>query len=512
MAFSFGAPAAPKPAGSTFSFGAPAASTSTSTPSLFGSTPAPTSSAPSLFGSTPAQPASGGLFGNTSTAAPSGGLFGSTSAPPAQGASLFGGGAPKPATTSLFGTSQPASTPSLFGAPQPQTSQPATSLFGQQPQSQPQLGGSLFGQQPQQQQQQQQPAVTSAPLFGQSQSAATASLFGSKPASTQPQTTSVSLFGNNFNQSSTSQPPNQFGASTQNPSQQQQQQNLSQSSIRKLGESSLPPNPNEPSIESRLESIKSSYDPQNPKCRFQTYFYNEPGVGQSVKSYARPPNGTDEKAWSKAVKENPDPDHLVPAIAIGFTALQKRIDSQQRQNTAHQSLLTEIHSHVSTLESTHSLTTSLRTLRAQQTSLSLLSRLTSLISKVSSLSPNRNSSLKKEEESLRILLEGMKGEVERLGKKSNELWTGVGMMKARKKEMEQLEWAVADEQGFNQIIEVLTSQQKGLNHLTKTLSNMTTDVDVMNEAFGLPRRHKSVASLVESGGGDLNSSRATGRR
>lgn len=48
----------------------------------------------------------------------------------------------------------------------------------------------------------------------------------------------------------------------------------------------------------------------------------------------------------------------------------------------------------------------------------------------------------------------MKGEVERLGKKSNELWTGVGMMKARKKEMEQLEWAVADEQGFNQIIEV----------------------------------------------------------
>ncbi|GAA5971838.1 hypothetical protein JCM3765_006611 [Sporobolomyces pararoseus] len=545
MAFSFGAPAAPKPAASTFSFGAPAASTSTSTPSLFGSTPAaPTTSAPSLFGSTPATSAPGGggttsLFGGgTSTAAPSGGLFGST--PAASGGSLFGGAQQqKPATTSLFGgggggTSQPGTTPSLFGTSQPTSTpslfgtsqaQPTTSLFGQpqQQQQQQQTGSSLFGggQQPQQ-----QPAVTSAPLFGQSQSAATASLFGSKPASTQPTTTSLSLFGNNNNNNASG---NQFQQSQSQQQQQQQQQSqpLNQS-IRKLGEPPLP-NPLEPTIESRIESIKSAYDPQHSKCRFQTYFYNEPAVGQNVQNYARPPNGTDDKAWNKAIKENPDPDHLVPAIAIGFSSLQKRIESQQRQTQSHQSLLSEIHSHLSQLSSTHSLTTSLRVLRAQQTSLHLLSRLTLLISKSSSLSPSRNQSLKKDEENLRILLESFKNQVEFLKTKSQELWTGVGMMRSRKKEMDQLMgvggsggqggqggggggWAVVDEQGFNQILEVLTSQQRGLDHLTKTLEQMSIDVDVMNEAFGLQKLHKNGSVGVGGGGstttngGDLSGS------
>ncbi|GAA5914894.1 uncharacterized protein JCM6883_002958 [Sporobolomyces salmoneus] len=453
MAFSFGAPSAPKPAASTFSFGAP----STSTPSLFGSTPAPaTTSAPSLFGSTPA------------SAAPTTSLFGGLSQP-ATTPSLFGGGA---STT----TSQPNPTPSLFGGAGTQS----TSLFGNpqpQQQQQQQQGTSLFGQpQPQQTQTQPQPAVTSAPLFGQSQSAATSSLFGSKPS----QSAAPSLFGSSttpFSQSqSQSQPPA-----------------LTQSTIRKLGDP-LPLNPSEPSIESRIESIKAAYDPNNPKCRFQTYFYNEVPQGQSAKGYGRPPNGTDERAWLKAVKENPDPDHLVPAIAIGFPSLQKRIDSQSTLNNTHQLLLSQIHSHVSSLSSTHSLTTSLRLLRAQQTSLSLLARLTSLVAKSSGLSSGRNQSLRREEEELRILLEGMKGEVERVRNRGNELWTGLGAVRRGRKEGERVEWAVADEQGFNQIIEVLSDQQRGLDHLTKTLEMMSGDVDTMNQAFGLPTLSKAISS------------------
>ncbi|GAA6014417.1 hypothetical protein JCM11491_007046 [Sporobolomyces phaffii] len=517
MAFSFGAPAAPKPAASTFSFGAPAASSSTSTPSLFGSAPAPASSAPSLFGSTPAPATSTpgtSLFGATSTAAPAGGLFGSTPAAAGGGPSLFGGAAKPATTTSLFGgaTSQPASTPSLFGTSQPsstpslfggaQSQAPATtSLFGQ-----PQQPGtsSLFGQPQQQQQQQQpqQPAVTSAPLFGQSQSAATASLFGSKPASSiaQPTTTSLSLFG-----SSTTAAPSssQFGLSQPQPAPGPGgSSGLSQSvaAVRKLGDPA-PENPNEPSIEQRIESIKASYDPQHPKCRFQTYFYNEPAAGQSVSQYARPPNGTDDKAWSKAVKENPDPDHLVPAIAIGFAALEKRIESQSRATAQHQQLLESVHSHLAELASTHSLTTSLRTLRAQHASLALLARVTHLVARASALSPARNASLKRDEEDLRIALEGIAREVERVRNKSHELWTGVGQMRSRKKELDGLEWHVADEQGFNQILEVLTSQQRGLDHLTKTLEAMTGDTDVINEAFGRPLVNRRTAAEAAAAGG-----------
>ncbi|GAA5944128.1 FG-nucleoporin NUP57 [Sporobolomyces koalae] len=455
MAFSFGAPAAPKPAASTFSFGAPAAP-STSTPSLFGATSAATST-PSLFGSTPA-PAAPSLFGNTqstatSTPAPTGGLFGSSATPAA--------------STSLFGAPKPAATPSLFGQPPASSTPTSTSLFGQ-----PSGSTSLFGQsQPAQQAPAPAPAVTSAPLFGQSQTAATNSLFGAKPAAA-PAT--LSLFGST---TTTAAPTSSFL--------QQSQLQQSTATVRKLGEPPLP-NPLEKSIESRIEAIKNSYDPTHPQCRFQTYFYNEPAMGQNVKSYARPPNGTDDKAWTKAVRENPDPDHLVPAIAIGFSAVQKRIEHQQRQTLTHQQLLTEIQSHVSELASKHALETSLRTLRAQQTSISLLSRLTAVVAQSSALSPGRNASLKPEEERLRIELERLQLGVEAVRNRGNELWTRVGTLRSRKLEHQAYEWAVADEHGFNQILDILNDQQRGLDHLTKTLNGMSRDVDTMNEAFGLP--------------------------
>ncbi|KAE8271022.1 hypothetical protein A4X09_0g1321 [Tilletia walkeri] len=159
MAFTFGAPAASTatstaaPAAAAFSFGAkPAATPSTGGTGLFGQ---PTSSQPaststtttgSLFGAgstastAPAQPASSGfsLFGAkpATTSAPAGtlgtSLFGSTQpasapAPAATTGGLFGGGA----STSTSAAAQPAST-SLFGQPQQQQQQQQTAQQQQQ--------------------------------------------------------------------------------------------------------------------------------------------------------------------------------------------------------------------------------------------------------------------------------------------------------------------------------------------------------------------------------------------
>ena len=134
---------------SSFSFGQPSTSTATSTPSLFGSTPAPASN--SLFGGGGSGTA--GNPGTPTTAPASGGLFGGGG-----GGGLFGGGQStagqtqsKPAFS--FGTSAPTTTPSLFGGAS-NAAQPATGgggLFGSTSNTQ---GGGLFGQ-PQQQQQQQ---------------------------------------------------------------------------------------------------------------------------------------------------------------------------------------------------------------------------------------------------------------------------------------------------------------------------------------------------------------------
>ena len=35
-------------------------------------------------------------------------------------------------------------------------------------------------------------------------------------------------------------------------------------------------------------------------------------------------------------------------------------------------------------------------------------------------------------------------------------------------------------------LQILGSQQRGLDHLTKVLNGMKVDTDTMNEAFGLP--------------------------
>ncbi|BGP24144.1 nucleoporin Nup44 [Rhodotorula toruloides] len=492
--FSFGS-TAPKPATSapTFSFGTPATSAA----------PAP-GATPSLFGSATAAPATGGLFGSVpATSSAGGGLFGSTttSQAPATGGGLFGSATPAtgsaaPSAGGLFGSTNAGTTGGLFGA-KPPTTGTTGGLFGSTTQQQPATGGGLFGstaapatgglfgsmqqqpQQQQQQQQQQQPQQQAPSLFGQSQSAASASLFGPKPAA------SSSFFGSAnplLGTSTTAQPT------------------APSAPIPKLGDP-LPSKPNEPSIESRLSALKDAWDPSSPKCRFQTYFYNEVPAGQSVGMYSRPVEGARRDEWDRAVRENPEPEKLIPALALGFPSLQTRLNLQQHLNGQHQALLHEIHTHLDSLSSSHSLTTSLRTLRARQNAVALAARLNGLVAKASALSPARNAGIRREEDELRVELEGqVKGEVEHVKARMGELWAGVGAVKARKGtahgaggDEDGAGWAVADEEGLRKILEILGSQQSGLDHLTRTLQSMARDVDVMNEAFGLQRTKVAVA-------------------
>ena len=361
-------------------------------------------------------------------------LFGASTAPAASAAPAT--------TTSLFGAA-PATAPStgLFGA---STAPSSGGLFGSTATAQPSgLFGAGVGQQQQQQQQQ-----TAPQLFGQSQSAATAS-----------------LFGNSFAPSSAPQPTNA-------------------PPIPKLGDP-LPPSANEPSIESRLVAIKEAWDPASQtKCRFQTYFYNELPAGQSAAMYSRPVEGARRDEWDRATRENPDPERcalvslwkfastltkasrprrLIPALALGFPAVQHRLELQQRLNLQHQTLLDQIHAPLDSLSSPHSLTTSLRTLRARQNAVALQARVTRLVAKAGAgLGPMKNASVRRDEDELRVRLEGMKAEVEALKARTGELWAGVGAVKAKRAHgsgedsdvAAAASWAVADEDGLRQILEV----------------------------------------------------------
>lgn len=63
--------------------------------------------------------------------------------------------------------------------------------------------------------------------------------------------------------------------------------------------------------------------------------------------------------------------------------------------------------------------------------------------------------MRKEEEELRVAIEGMAREAEEARSRGNELWSGVGALKARKaNEGGEREWAVVDEDGLRQVLEV----------------------------------------------------------
>ncbi|GFZ47778.1 hypothetical protein JCM24511_05525 [Saitozyma sp. JCM 24511] len=519
---------------SSFTFGAtPAASTSTggggglfgsfSTPNpqqqqpaagggLFGAQPnqpAPTTST-GLFGSSTAQPApqaGGGLFGGASTGG--GGLFGQQPQQQQQqqqgqtpgagaGSSLFGGTAgatggglfgqaqtqQKPVGTGLFGST--AMTPSsggLFGSTtQPGPPQAGTGLFGSTAQSQQPAQSSIFGGfgQSQQQQQQQQPS-TSTSIFG---------------ASTQPllqqQQPQAALFGS---------------------------VNAPLAAISNLGASAVGlPQRQEPSIEERMMAVQRAWDPNSPDCRFKYFFYNvvEPGT---TYRYGRPAAANDDVKWAKAVRENPDPNSMVPALAVGWGDVKKRVQLQEQIASVHQEKIKEISLALSQLTRQTSLSSSIR-LAALQTSLThLLHRLIHLASLTPQFIPIlQSTSFRPEEAETRERLESIKSELDgrapsragapgaRLGESSvgmgngtprkgqgrmlgqvNELWGAVEEIRRRRRGGSAVgrEAWLADEKVLAEVAEVLAQQQLALQKLTELVQIAVFDADVMRQGLGL---------------------------
>ena len=320
--------------------------------SLFGTTTTqPQQSGGGLFGASTntqqqQQPSAGGLFGTNATAQPTPNLFGgATTTAPAQGAGLFGNSTQ--ASNPLFGNKAPSSIfgapgtgttmgtstispPTLFGQPATQTSintaQPTTSLFGQptQPQQPQKPAGSLFG--------------------STAQPSTTGTLFGN--------TLAPPTFGAGLGTGSI------LGTSTSRSSQSAQQQDP-QSQIVALTQ--------------RIDAIADAWNPNSPLCRFQVsitcgtrrridtddpqhYFYNlvDPAL---VGQYGRPANATNEAFWQRAVRENPEASwyvinafsrkvyvkvvcfSMVPVLAVGFDALNARVEAQSAQATAQQEKL-----------------------------------------------------------------------------------------------------------------------------------------------------------------------------
>ncbi|KAI0305093.1 nucleoporin complex subunit 54-domain-containing protein, partial [Multifurca ochricompacta] len=424
------------------------------------------------------QPASSGLFGNTgasSTTQPtSGGLFGNT------GASTI-----TQPTGSLFGNTmqQPAASSGLFGSSTTTQQQPPMGggLFGTSTaQQQPLMGGGLFGGTTTQQ----HPAagVGAGTLFSSSTTPGIG-LFGSTNTGTTGAGTMSNLLGGQMAQQPTSgllSGSNTLGGGGL----------LSTKLSTAPTQSQADPQTQFAQLQQRIEAIIGAWNPASPLNRFHHYFYNLVNPSQ-VHLYGRPSNATDESLWQKAVRENPDSTCLVPVLATGFDDLQKRVEAQTQQATAHQDKLREIRARIEKLSERHVLTNAPRLQKLANAQAQLTLRLLRLVQHLHLLIPAlRSSSIRPEEEALRAALEEIDGEIRRPGGmgriigKLNELWALVGAVNAMrgatsKGSTDGVEWAVVDEEGLNQIVQILGEQQVGLTHLTKILQKDLRDIGVI---------------------------------
>ncbi len=178
---------------------------------------------------------------------------------------------------------------------------------------------------------------------------------------------------------------------------------------------------------------------------------------------------------------------LVPVVATSFDDLQKRIEAQTQQATAHQERLKEIRARIDKLSERHVLANAPRLQKLGSAQVQLSHRLLRLVQHLHLLIPAlRSSSIRPEEEALRAALEEIDGEIRRPGGmgrimgKLNELWALVGAVNAMrgansKGSTDGVEWAVVDEEGLNQIVQVWPPARAhatgpiGKNMLTNTL-------------------------------------------
>ncbi|KAI9475965.1 MAG: nucleoporin complex subunit 54-domain-containing protein [Benjaminiella poitrasii] len=440
---------------------------STSTPAFGTSTPAAT---PTPFGTTTGfgnasstTPNSGFSFGNTVTSAPAtsstGFSFGSTatSAPtttPTSGLS-FGN------NSLTLNTSKPAF--GGFGATTTSAA-PTSSLFGA---ASTNAGFGGFG--------------ANKPGFNLTTNTSGSGLFGANKPTT-------SLFGNSNNTG--------FGLQQQNSEAMNQQraqqlyQILSQIDQEERAKS-------KPMITSEdykpehvwhaLALLKSWWDPKSPHCRFKHYFYNVVSP-QEIQLYQKPADH-DETAWNAAMAANPDPKTMVPALAIGFDDVRKRMEEQYKMNEAHNAKLAEIKRILNEIQKKSQLETPVKLEEYKRRHMQTTQRVIKFL-KYAQVLRNKGLSITPDEEMMRARLEDIQEQLQRSDQfrsKLSQLWAQLQLIKESGRKYGKIdridEWDAVSEENMNGITKILQEQNNGVEHIIEVLETDAKEIDNLSKTW-----------------------------
>jgi hypothetical protein len=175
--------------------------------------------------------------------------------------------------------------------------------------------------------------------------------------------------------------------------------------------------------------LNDKWDPQNPDCVFQHYFYN--AVKPEEAPFYGPAPGEDERKWEEALSKKPAPG-AIPVLARGFEQVAERIRQQQMAVTALRTRLHEINNSLSVMKDTHELNVASRITEAKRKHIVFAQRTLALATKVQILR-HRGYVMDQQEEDLKKKLVELEKKTfdPVLGGRQEEIWARMSGVRER---------------------------------------------------------------------------------
>ncbi|GAB5587922.1 Nucleoporin nup57 [Umbelopsis nana] len=214
----------------------------------------------------------------------------------------------------------------------------------------------------------------------------------------------------------------------------------------------------------QLALIKAKWDTKSPLCYFKHFFYNMVHPDE-VHRYAKPAE-IDPYLWAEAMRNNPDPTCMVPALAVGFDDVRKRMEGQYRQCAVFKDRLEAIDQKLEHIQRKHILETMTRLAEHKRRHIDLTRR-----------------TIQADEDHLRLQLEKTEAHLQRseeFNEKLNQLWQQIQQIRDQQRDREiEEKWALTSEKDVQVISEILSRQHDGLAHVIAVCQTDLKDLDTM---------------------------------
>ncbi|KAJ1507076.1 hypothetical protein HMI56_000289 [Coelomomyces lativittatus] len=198
-----------------------------------------------------------------------------------------------------------------------------------------------------------------------------------------------------------------------------------------------------------------------------------------VKKYTRGPND-DEKLWEHAVKNNPDPTCLVPALAVGFGDLKKRAQEQDKYLRNMRYRLGEISIALDLLSQRHETDNRTRIQEIKRSHQAISGRVLSLMKKIHCMR-NKGLVLNLGEDRLKGRLEALEFQLKKPGQYKTRLatlWRELSVLGTAMVDPASEKVIAADAEKLHK---VLSDQYQGISHVIDVIKEDQHDLDVMEK-------------------------------